>query len=315
MRGGEAARAKKSLGQNFLVDANIQRKIVDALGASADDEVLEIGPGRGALTRHLAGTVRRLTLVELDDALAAALGKRFAGQSDVQVVHGDVLDVDLASLLEKPEAARIIGNIPYNITTPIIFKLLERPRPLEIVLMVQAEVADRMTAEVGTKTYGALSVGVRTVARAERLFKVGRGAFRPVPRVESAIVRITPIRPEPLEPSQEGRVRRLVKASFQWRRKQLRKILRDHPDLRVEAGKVDEVLDSLGIPAESRPETLDPENGAKSVAKLVDLVSETAFPEGSEVREVLPDLSGRGLAPRGEFFTRDRAARLGEALE
>ncbi len=259
MRGGEAVRAKKSLGQNFLVDANIQRKIVDALGASADDEVLEIGPGRGALTRHLAGAVRRLALVELDDGLAKGLADRYGGRSDVDLVHADVLDVDLTRLLERPETARVIGNIPYNITTPIIFRLLERPRPLDIVLMVQAEVADRITAEVGTKAYGALSVGVRTVARAERLFKVGRGAFRPVPRVESAIVRLTPIRPEPLTKEEESRVRRLVKACFQWRRKQIRKILRDHPELRYEVRKLEEALDSLGISGESRPETLAPE--------------------------------------------------------
>jgi len=258
VRGGEAARAKKSLGQNFLVDANIQRKIVDALGASPDDEVLEVGPGRGALTRHLVGAVRRLVLVELDDGLARALEDRFGGRSDVEVVHADVLDVELTTLLERPETARVIGNIPYNITTPIIFKLLERPRPLEIVLMVQAEVADRITAKVGTKAYGALSVGVRTVARVERLFKVGRGAFRPVPRVESAIVRITPTRPVPLTREQEERVRRLVKASFQWRRKQIRKILRDHPELRYDSGRVEAVLQALGISGESRPETLAP---------------------------------------------------------
>ena len=259
MLGGEAARAKKSLGQNFLVDANIQRKIVDALGASREDEVLEIGPGRGALTRHLVDTVRRLTLVELDDGLMEALQGRFDERSDVNVVHGDILDVDLTALLEDAAESRIIGNIPYNITTPIIFRLLERPRPREIILMVQQEVADRITAPVGTKAYGALSVGIRTVARVDRLFKVGRGAFRPVPRVDSAIVRMTPIRPEPLDSGQEERVRRLVRAGFQWRRKQLRKILRDHPDLRVEVARIDAVLDSLSIPPEARPETLDPE--------------------------------------------------------
>ena len=259
MRGAQAARAKKSLGQNFLVDANLQRKIVEAFGASPDDEVLEIGPGRGALTRHLVGRVGRLALVEIDDALAVALRDRFDSRPDVRVVHADVLDVDLPSILEKPEKTRVIGNIPYNITTPIIFKLLERPRPLDIVLMVQAEVADRITARVGTKSYGALSVGVRSVARVERLFKVGRGAFRPVPRVESAVVRITPIRPEPLDPTEEERVRRVVRASFQWRRKQLRKILRDHPDLGIEAGRVNEVLDQQGLSGQARPETLEPE--------------------------------------------------------
>lgn len=259
VRGAQAARAKKSLGQNFLVDANLQRKIVEALGASPDDEVLEIGPGRGALTRHLVGRVGRLTLVEIDDALAAALRERFDGRPDVRIVQADVLDVDLPSILTKPENTRVIGNIPYNITTPIIFKLLERPRPLDIVLMVQAEVADRITASVGTKSYGALSVGVRSVARVERLFKVGRGAFRPVPRVESTVLRITPIRPEPLDPTEEARVRRVVRASFEWRRKQLRKILRDHPDLNIEADRVNEVLNQQGLSGQARPETLEPE--------------------------------------------------------
>lgn len=258
MRGGEAARAKKSLGQNFLVDANLQRKIVDALGATDADEVLEIGPGRGALTRHLVGTVRRLTLVELDDALAEALRRRYGERADTRVVHGDVLEVSLPSLLDDPSGALIVGNIPYNITTPILFKLLERPRPRTIVLMVQAEVADRITAAVGTKAYGALSVGVRSVARAERLFKVGRGAFRPVPRVESAVVRITPIRPEPLSAQEEERTRRLVKACFQWRRKQLRKIVRDHPDLRIAPERVDAVLERVGVAGDARPETLEP---------------------------------------------------------
>lgn len=259
MRGAQAARAKKSLGQNFLVDANLQRKIVEAFGASPDDEVLEIGPGRGALTRHLVGRVGRLTLVEIDDVLAAALRERFDGRPDVRIVQADVLDVDLPSILTKPENTRVIGNIPYNITTPIIFKLLERPRPLDIVLMVQAEVADRITASVGTKSYGALSVGVRSVARVERLFKVGRGAFRPVPRVESAVLRITPIRPEPLDPTEEERVRRVVRASFEWRRKQLRKILRDHPDLNIEADRVNEVLNQQDLSGQARPETLEPE--------------------------------------------------------
>lgn len=259
MHAGAGVRAKKSLGQNFLVDANIQRKIVDALGASQTDEVVEIGPGKGALTRHLAGTVARLVLVELDDQLADSLTQRFGGQDEVELVHGDVLEIDWTALVERPDDAHVIGNIPYNITTPIIFKLLERPRPRDVVLMVQSEVADRLTADVGTRAYGALSVGVRSVARTERLFKVGRGAFRPVPRVDSTIVRITPVRPEPLSVDQERAVRRLVRAVFQWRRKQLRKILRDHPELKVDRERVDEALSALSIAGESRPEMLAPE--------------------------------------------------------
>jgi 16S rRNA (adenine1518-N6/adenine1519-N6)-dimethyltransferase len=252
-------RAKRSLGQNFLVDANLQRKIVEALGAGPHDEVLEIGPGRGALTRHLVGQVGRLVLVELDDALATALQERFGGRDDVEVVHGDVLTTPLGDHLHAPTAVRVVGNIPYNITTPIVFRLLERPRPKDVVLMVQEEVAERMSARPGTKAYGALTVGLRSVARVERLFKVGRGAFRPVPGVDSAVVRITPLRPEPMDPAEEERLRVLVRAAFQWRRKQLRRILRDHPDLGYEEAEIEAAAGAVGAEPEDRPERLSPE--------------------------------------------------------
>lgn len=261
-------RAKKSLGQNFLVDANLQHKIVSALGAGPDDEVLEIGPGRGALTRHLVGTVRRLVLVELDDALAGALEERYGQRGDVTVIHGDVLDIDRVAVLEHPGEALVIGNIPYNITTPILFHLLSRPRPRDIVLMVQSEVADRIVAPVGSRAYGALSVGVRTVATVDRLFKVGRGAFRPVPGVDSAIIRVTPARPESLTESQEARLRRLVRAAFQWRRKQLQKILRDHPDLQVPVDRADAGLSAAGASPLDRPERLSPEQFVTLAAAL-----------------------------------------------
>lgn len=254
-----SGRPKRSLGQNFLVDPNIQRKIVAALGAGVDDEVLEIGPGRGALTRHLAAEVGRLVLVELDDALAAARAEEFAVRRDITVVHGDVLEIDLSKHVSDPEQLLVIGNIPYNITTPIIFRLLERPRPRDIVLMVQDEVAHRIVAEPGTKAYGALSVGVRSVARAQRLFKVKRGAFRPEPGVDSAIIRITPKRPEPIDAAQEERLRTLVRAAFQWRRKQLRRILRDHPDLGMPQEAAEAACVSVGVDPDDRPERLTPE--------------------------------------------------------
>jgi len=260
--------AKRSLGQNFLVDANIQKKIVAALGVGSADEVLEIGPGRGALTRHLAGRVRRLVLVELDDHLARALAEEYEGRADVAVVHADVLDTQLDALSAAPAALHVVGNIPYNITTPIIFHLLARPRPLEIVLMVQDDLASRIIAPVGTKEYGALSVGVRTVARVERLFKVARGAFRPVPGVDSCIIRIRPLVPEPLSAQEEERLRRLVRAAFQWRRKQLRRILRDHPDLTRPEAVVEELAERVGVDLEDRPERLTPEQFVRLAAAL-----------------------------------------------
>lgn len=252
-------RPKRSLGQNFLVDPNLQHKIVSTLGAGPDDEVLEIGPGRGALTRHLVGTVGQLTLIELDDDLAAALSLEYADREDVSVVHGDVLEVLLEELVSDPSILHIIGNIPYNITTSIVFRLLQRPRPKDMVLMVQAEVADRIVASAGSRAYGAMSVGVQSVARAQCLFKVGRHAFRPVPGVDSAIIRITPIQPEPLGLEQEERLRRVVRAAFQWRRKQLRRILRDHPDLGYPDGVAERAATAAECLLGDRPERLSPE--------------------------------------------------------
>ena len=252
-------RAKRSLGQNFLIDPNLQRKIVGAVGAGASDEVVEIGPGRGALTRLLAGTVGRLILIELDDDLAAMWSDEYRGRDDVHVIHGDALTVPFWESVDDPSRTRVVGNIPYNITSPIIFRLLERPRPHSIVLTVQEEVAERITAPVGSGAYGAMSVGIRSVATAERLFGVGRSAFRPRPGVDSAVVRITPDRPEPLGPEEERRLRMLVRAAFQWRRKQLRRILRDHADLRVPQDRLDEVAQLAVIDLADRPERLSPE--------------------------------------------------------
>lgn len=221
--------------------------------------MLEIGPGHGALTGHLVDLVKRLILVELDDDLAASLQERYGAREDVFVIHGDVLQVDWSDSVEDAGGLRVIGNIPYNITTPIIFRLLERPRPRDIVLMVQEEVADRIVAPVGTKAYGAPSVGIRSIATAERLFKVRRGAFRPVPGVDSAIIRITPTVPELLTEADEARLRTLVRAAFQWRRKQLGKTLRDHPELLVGPERAEAAFASANVRPADRPEQLSPE--------------------------------------------------------
>ena len=252
-------RAKKSLGQHFLVDPNLQRKIVEALDPSPTDTVLEIGPGRGALTHHLVGRVGRLILVELDDALAKELETEWGDRPDVEVRHQDFLELDLPVASEDPTRLRVVGNIPYNITAPIIFKLLEPPRPQDVLLMVQREVADRLVAAAGTSEYGALSVGVRSVAAVERILRVPRNAFRPVPRVDSSVVRITPIVPPPLSPEEEISLRDLTRAAFQWRRKQLQKTLREHGDLRLSRESLDRIGRETGWDLSRRPETLKPE--------------------------------------------------------
>ena len=247
-------RAKRSLGQNFLVDPNLQRKIVEALEPGPEDEVLEIGPGQGALTRHLAPLVRRLVLVELDDQLAASLQREFAPAPHVEVVHSDILDAPLEQLSQDPARLKVIGNIPYNITTPILFSLLERrPRPRAIVLMVQREVADRIVAPPGSKTYGALAVGVQSVADAERVLNVSRNAFRPVPDVESTVVRIIPHDPPRLTVEDEAALRRLTRAAFGQRRKQFQRILRDAYALSPD--RIAEIEAATGFRLDARPET------------------------------------------------------------
>jgi 16S rRNA (adenine1518-N6/adenine1519-N6)-dimethyltransferase len=252
-------RARRSLGQNFLVDGNLQKKIVALLGAGPDDEVLEIGPGRGALTEHLAGRVGRLILVELDEHLATALTRTYAGREDISVIHNDILAVDPSALARAPGRLMVVGNIPYNITTPLIFHLLERPRPASLLLMVQKEVAERLVARPGTSEYGALAVGVRTVAQVERVFAVPRTAFRPMPGVDSAVVRITPRVPEPLTADEEAHLRIFTRASFQWRRKQMQKILRDHADLALSPERVQAIALETRLELTRRPETFSPD--------------------------------------------------------
>lgn len=251
-------RAKRSLGQNFLIDGNVQRRIVEAINPGPDDEVMEIGPGQGALTRHLAPRVRRLVLVELDNGLAARLREEYAGTPSVELINEDVLQVPLERVSADPARLKVIGNIPYNITTPILFGLLERrPRPAEIVVMIQREVADRILAPAGGKAYGALAVGVRSVAHVERVLNVSREAFRPVPDVMSTVIRIVPTDPPPLSEEDERALRVLTRAAFGQRRKQFQRILRDAYSLTPE--QVEALGAQVGMDLQGRPEQFDPQ--------------------------------------------------------
>ena len=249
-------RAKKSLGQNFLVDPNYQQKIVDALQLREEDELIEIGPGTGAITQHMVGRVQRFTAIELDDQLAAALRDRYSDNPSFHLVHQDAMEVPLASLVGNIETAKVVGNIPYNITSPLVFKLLERDaRPAMFVFMVQKEVADRIVAPPGDKDFGALSVGVQAVADAERLFVVPKGAFRPVPKVDSAVVRIVPRRPYALSVREETDLRALTRAAFAMRRKQFQKILRSAEGFELtpeQVGILEQQMGTLTV----RPEEL-----------------------------------------------------------
>jgi 16S rRNA (adenine1518-N6/adenine1519-N6)-dimethyltransferase len=202
------------------------------------------------------GRVAHLTLIELDDSLAARLSQELGGRQDVQVLHADALSLTPAEL-GIDEEVKVIGNIPYGITSPLIFHLLEtRPRPKSIVLTVQREVADRLVARPGGKDYGASSVGVQSVAAVKALFPVSRHAFRPRPDVDSMVVRIVPQRPPALSPGQEEALRRLTRAAFSRRRKQLQNVLRQAPEYELSQEEVNDLLGRLDIEPAVRPDAL-----------------------------------------------------------
>lgn len=250
------------------MDRNIQRRIVEEANIQPGDTVVEIGPGRGALTSGLAEVAHRLVLVEVDRALAQRLRTRFADRDEITVVEEDILKLTISELGPDPRRVKVVGNIPYNLTTPIIFHVLARPRPAEALLMVQREVAARILAEPGTGEFGALSVGVRAMATVHRVLPVPSGAFRPRPRVESEVIRIRPLDPPPLNPSEEEALRTLTRALFQWRRKQLRRILRDHGDLKQDRDDRAELLEAAGARPTDRPETVAVE-GFREMARVL----------------------------------------------
>ena len=245
---------RKSLGQHFLSDPRILARIADALDLRTSETVVEIGPGRGALTEHLLARAGRVIAVEIDRMLAERLRVRYAGESRLDVVERDVLETNLGVL--AGEDFVLVGNVPYYITTPILFHALRPPRPTRAVYLVQKEVADRLSASPGTKTYGALTVNVAALASAETLFRVHPGAFSPPPSVDSAVVRITPLAEPVITPDEEERFRVFVQKSFGMRRKQMRRVLRSV--LEIPAERADELLAIAGIEPEARPETLTP---------------------------------------------------------
>ena len=249
---------RKSLGQHFLTDRRILGRIADALRLTGSDTVLEIGAGRGALTDILADRAGRLIAIEYDRALADILRQRYAKRGHVLIAEADVLEISLGELAAGPYV--LVGNVPYYITTPILFHALVPPRADRSVYLVQKEVADRLCARPGTKEYGALTVNVGAVARAESLFKVPAGAFNPPPKVDSAVVRITPLAEPLVTPAEERPFRLLVQGAFGMRRKQMRRVLRSLYS--VSADVADAVLAATGIDPEVRPETLSPEQFA-----------------------------------------------------
>lgn len=247
------------LGQHFLFDPGILRRIAEAALPAPGGHVLEIGPGKGTLTRELAARADAVTAIEKDRRLAEALETSWAG-TNVRVVRGDALEVPW------PRADVVAGNIPYQITSPLIERALRPPRSARIVFLIQREVADRLVAAAGTPDYGALSAGVQLVAEVERLFAVKAGAFRPPPRVESAVVRLTPRAVPLVEAGEEPSTRALIQAVFQRRRQQLQRSLRE--GLGLEPAQVLEALAATGIAPTARAEEVSPARFAALARRL-----------------------------------------------
>lgn len=245
----------KRLGQHFLADVNILGRIADALDARPGETVIEVGPGRGSLTEVLLARGLQVVAIEKDRALAEELRTRYAVRSereDLVVVEGDALSVDWHSLPAHRApltAYKVVGNIPYNITSPLLEKAMTPPLPARIVFLVQLEVAQRIAAPPGSKTYGGLSIGVQAQCRVEQLFTVLPGSFRPPPKVKSALLRLTPLAEPLVTPAEVGPLRAFVTACFSRRRKQLHNAV---------PGATAEALRALGFDPRARPETLAP---------------------------------------------------------
>jgi 16S rRNA (adenine1518-N6/adenine1519-N6)-dimethyltransferase len=241
-------RARKRFGQNFLVDDAVIDRIVDAIRPAAGQRIVEIGPGQAALTRPLAASGARLDLLEIDRDLAAELARRFAGRPDVTVHEGDALAVDFAAI-SGGQRFRLVGNLPYNISTPLLFHLMRWTALIEDMhFMLQKEVVDRIAAEPGGKSWGRLSVMIQYHCAVTRLFDVPPEAFRPPPRVVSSVLRLTPHAAPPVRIDDFEAFERLVARAFAQRRKTLRNSLR---------GLVDPAaMEAAGIDPGARPETL-----------------------------------------------------------
>lgn len=248
--------ARKRFGQNFLQDERIIERIINAIAPKEGDSLVEIGPGLGALTEPLLQKAGKLDVVEIDRDLIPVLKTQFFSFSGFNIHHGDALEFDFISL-KQDKPLRLVGNLPYNISTPIIFHLLKQPDIiLDMHFMLQKEVVDRITAEVGTKAYGRLSVIMQYHYQTEYLLTVPKGAFNPPPKVTSAVFRLLPFVNKPLIAEDEDKFAVVVRECFNHRRKTLRAIFKKNALLpTLDEAKLAE-LETLGIDMQARPETL-----------------------------------------------------------
>lgn len=253
-------RFQKKFGQNFLIDTHVLDKIIRAAEITREDMVLEIGPGIGTMTQYLACAAGKVVAVEIDKNLIPVLEDTLSGYENVRIINDDVLKVDIAKLVREENAGRpikVVANLPYYITTPIIMGLFEGHVPLKsVTVMVQKEVAERMQAEPGTKDYGALSLAVRYYAKPYVAANVPPNCFMPRPKVGSAVIRLERYEIPPVQVADEGLLFRVIRASFGQRRKTLANGLKNSPELNFSKEEVEAAIDALGKGASVRGETL-----------------------------------------------------------
>ena len=251
---------QKKFGQNFLIDEHVLGKIISAAEIGPDDFVVEIGPGIGTMTQYLAHAARGVAAVEIDKALIPILQDTLSDYDNVTVINEDVLKVDLKELAEKMNEGRpvkVVANLPYYITTPIIMGLFENHVPVEsITVMVQKEVAERMQAGSGTKDYGALSLAVQYYAEPYIVANVPPNCFMPRPNVGSAVIRLRVHENPDVKVQDEGLMFRIIRASFNQRRKTLQNSISHNPQLGISKEVVAKILEELGLSATIRGEAL-----------------------------------------------------------
>ncbi len=251
---------QKKYGQNFLIDPGVLERIIDAAQITQEDCVLEIGPGIGTMTEALAERAGKVVAVEIDRNLIPILEETLSSYSNVTILNADILKVDVEQLTREQSQGhpvKVVANLPYYITTPIVMGLLESSAPLQsITVMVQKEVAQRMQATPGTKDFGALSLAVQYYAEPEVVANVPPNCFIPRPNVGSAVIRLTKYGSPPIQVSDEKKMFALIRASFNQRRKTLANSLGNAPGLQVSRQRVVEVLEEMGLPAMVRGESL-----------------------------------------------------------
>lgn len=254
-------RFSKSLGQNFLIDGNVVRNIVKGANITKEDHVLEIGPGIGTLTEELALNAKKVVSVELDNSLLPVLEETLSDYENVEIVHGDILEVDINKLIDEKLGGgpvKVVANLPYYVTTPIIGKLLEENLNMDsITVMIQKEVADRMVAKHGTKTYGALSVFVNFYTDPEIILKVPKTVFMPQPKIDSAVIKLK-IKEE-LPNIDREQFFKVVKAGFSKRRKTILNSLSSY-GFDIDKEIIKSSLEKANVKAETRAENISLED-------------------------------------------------------